>query len=48
MKEIMEEYGEFIIEAIAGTLLVTIVAFLFLGGTMSGLIGTFVTSVLGV
>ena len=47
MQEIFEEYGEFIIEAISGMLLLGILAFFFLGTPMNTMIQKFITSVLG-
>ena len=47
MQEIFEEYGEFIIEAISGMLLLGIIAIFFLGTPMTAMIQKFVTSVLG-
>jgi len=47
MQEIFEEYGEFIIEAISGVLLLGILALFFLGTPMITMIQKFVTSVLG-
>lgn len=47
MQEIFEEYGEFIIEAISGMLLLGILALFFLGTPMVIMIQKFITSVLG-
>ena len=47
MKEIFEEYGEFIIEAVSGGLFLGILVYLFLGTPMTTLIHLFITSVLG-
>lgn len=47
MQEIFEEYGEFIIEAISGVLLLGILALFFLGTPMNTMIQRFITSVLG-
>lgn len=47
MKEIIEEYGEFIIEAIAGGLFLGVVAYYFLNTPMLSLINAFTSSVLG-
>ena len=47
MQEIFEEYGEFIIEAISGVLLLGILALFFLGTPMNTMIQKFITSVLG-
>ena len=46
MQEIFEEYGEFIIEAISGVLLLGILALFFLGTPMVIMIQKFITSVL--
>jgi len=47
MKEIVEEYGEFVIEAISGVILLGIIAILFFGTPMTALIQKFIMSVLG-
>ena len=47
MKEIFEEYGEFVIEAVSGGLFLGILAYFFLGTPMTTLIHLFITSVLG-
>jgi hypothetical protein len=47
MQEIFEEYGEFIIEAISGVLLLGILALFFLGMPMDTMIQKFITSLLG-
>ena len=47
MKEIFEEYGEFVIEAVSGGLFLGILAYFFLGKPMTTLIHLFITSVLG-
>lgn len=47
MKEIFEEYGEFIIEAISSGLFLGILAYFFLGEPITTLIHLFITSVLG-
>ncbi|SHM29886.1 hypothetical protein SAMN02746066_01468 [Anaerosporobacter mobilis DSM 15930] len=47
MKEIFEEYGEFVIEAVSGGLFLGILAYFFLGSPMTTLIHLFITSVLG-
>ena len=47
MQEIFEEYGEFIIEAISGMLILGILALFFLGTPMVIMIQKFITSVLG-
>lgn len=47
MKEIFEEYGEFVIEAVSGGLFLGILAYFFLSTPMTTLIHLFVTSVLG-
>lgn len=47
MKEIFEEYGEFVVEAISGGLFLGILAYLFLGSPMTAMIHSFLTSVLG-
>jgi len=47
MQEIFEEYGEFIIEAISGVLLLGILALFFLGTPMNTMIQKFITSALG-
>jgi len=47
MQEIFEEYGEFIIEAISGVLLLGILALFFFGTPMNTMIQKFITSVLG-
>ena len=47
MKEIFEEYGEFIIEAVSGGLFLGILVYFFLGTPMTTLIYLFITRVLG-
>ncbi|WP_313181475.1 hypothetical protein [Lacrimispora sp.] len=47
MKEIFEEYGEFVIEAVSGGLFLGILAYFFLGTPMMSLIQLFIVSVLG-
>lgn len=47
MKEIFEEYGEFVVEAISGGLFLGILAYFFLGAPMPTLIHSFITNVLG-
>lgn len=47
MKEIVEEYGEFIIEAVSGGLFLGILTYFFLGSPMATLIHLFITSLLG-
>lgn len=47
MSEIIEEYGEFIIETISGILLIGIFSVFFLGTPMDGMIQKFITSVMG-
>jgi FtsH-binding integral membrane protein len=47
MKEIFEEYGEFVIEAVSGGLFLGILAYFFLGSPMTTLLYSFITSVLG-
>lgn len=47
MQEIFEEYGEFVIEAISGCLLIGILAFFFQGSPMAEMIQKFIISVLG-
>ena len=47
MKEIFEEYGEFVVEAISGGLFIGILAYFFFGAHMTTLIHSFITSVLG-
>ncbi|MDD3414816.1 MAG: hypothetical protein PHY47_12550 [Lachnospiraceae bacterium] len=47
MKEIFEEYGEFVIEAVSGGLFLGILAYFFLGTPMTSLIQLFIISVLG-
>ena len=47
MKEIFEEYGEFVVEAVSGGLLLGILAYFFLGSPITELIHLFITSVLG-
>lgn len=47
MKEIFEEYGEFIIEAIGGGLFLGVVAYYFLSSPMTSLLNAFISSVLG-
>lgn len=47
MKEIFEEYGEFVVEAISGGLFLVILVYLFLGSPINALIHSFLTSVLG-
>ena len=47
MKEIFEEYGEFIIETVSGVLFLGILAYYFLGTPLTTLIHRFITSVLG-
>ena len=47
MKEIFEEYGEFIIETVSAGLFLGMLAYFFLGTPMTTLIHLFITSVLG-
>jgi hypothetical protein len=47
MKEIFEEYGEFVIEAVSGGLFLGILAYFFFGTPMITLIHLFITSALG-
>lgn len=47
MQEIVEEYGEFIIEAVSGVLLLGILVYFFFGSPMTSLIQKFIISVLG-
>ena len=47
MKEIFEEYGEFVVEAVSGALLLGILSYFFLGSPMTTLIHSFIISVLG-
>ncbi len=47
MQEIFEEYGEFVIEAVGGVLLLGIATYYFLGPPMSIVIQRFITSVFG-
>lgn len=47
MKEIFEEYGEFIIEAVAGGLFLGVAAYYLLSTPMISLINAFISSVLG-
>lgn len=47
MKEIFEEYGEFVVEAIGGGLFLGVAAYYFLSSPMISLIDAFITSVLG-
>ena len=47
MKEIIEEYGEVVVEAVSGALLLGILAYFFLGSPMTTLIHSFIISVLG-
>ena len=47
MKEIFEEYGEFIIETVSGGLFLGILTYYFLGSPMVTLIHLFITSLLG-
>ena len=45
MKEFFEEYGEFVVEAVSGALLLGILAYFFLGSPMTTLIHSFIISV---
>lgn len=47
MQEIMEEYGEFIIEMVSGALLLGIIGACFLGTPMTTMVYRFITSVMG-
>lgn len=47
MKEIFDEYGEFVVEAVGGGLFLGILAYFFLGSPMTALIHSFITSILG-
>ena len=48
MKEIMEEYGDLLVEAIAACLVIAVVAFLFLGGGINDLVHSYMAGILGV
>lgn len=47
MKEIFEEYGEFIMEAISGGLFIGILVYFFLDSPITTLIHSFISSVIG-
>lgn len=47
MQELFEEYGEFVIEAISGILLLGILGYFFMGSPLNTLLQKFIISVLG-